>query len=310
MLEMPCPNPVAIIIPCYNGEEFLPTCIESALAQNCAEVIIIDDGSTDNSLEIARRFEPQVRVFTGPNQGVSAARNIGIQQSSAEWLLFLDADDYLASGSVARRLMHPECDIADVIVCDWREVGQGARSLGPQSLNWAEFQRDPELAIARGAWATTGAIIYRRTLVARIGGFRRDLPIIQDARFFLDAARHKAKFAHAFHVGANYRIVDGSLSRKSRAQFSLDLLRNGQQIQQNWADRGMLDASHAQTLRGLYDLSARGLLATGDPAFHEAVAAMRELGPPISRYASVAGALAGLFGLQGARRVMAILGRT
>src|SRR5262245_52962169 len=85
---------VAVIVPCYNAERTLAETLQSVVAQSFPlELVVIDDGSTDDSLAIARTFEPGARVLTGPNQGVSAARNLGIAETSADWIVFLDSDD-------------------------------------------------------------------------------------------------------------------------------------------------------------------------------------------------------------------------
>lgn len=87
----------SIIIPCYNSEGFIAQAIESALDQNYpnVEVIVVDDGSTDGSLQVIERFKERVCYATGPNRGPSAARNRGLQLANGEWIQFLDADDVL-----------------------------------------------------------------------------------------------------------------------------------------------------------------------------------------------------------------------
>ena len=94
------------IIPCFNAAATIGEAIASALAQRGpgGEILVVDDGSTDGSLAIARGFGPGVRVVTGPNRGVSAARNRGIAETAGEWLVFLDADDLLLPETLARRL--------------------------------------------------------------------------------------------------------------------------------------------------------------------------------------------------------------
>lgn len=92
---------ISVIIPAYNASAFLEECLQSVLAQTPpggAEVIVIDDGSTDNTAEIARGCEG-VRVISTTNRGVSAARNEGIAQASGEWVTFVDADDCLLPGA-------------------------------------------------------------------------------------------------------------------------------------------------------------------------------------------------------------------
>ncbi|MCF6312304.1 MAG: glycosyltransferase [Verrucomicrobiales bacterium] len=88
---------VSIIIPCYNYAHFLPDAIESALNQTYSrcEVIVVDDGSTDNTSKIAESYGDPVRYIYQKNAGLSAARNTGIRKSVGEFLVFLDADDKL-----------------------------------------------------------------------------------------------------------------------------------------------------------------------------------------------------------------------
>ena len=86
---------ISVVIPCYNAAAFLRATIESILGQTqpVLEVIVVDDGSTDDSANIAESFGPPVRVIRQPNQGESAARNRGIEAAAGEWVAFLDADD-------------------------------------------------------------------------------------------------------------------------------------------------------------------------------------------------------------------------
>ncbi len=84
---------VSVVIPAYNAARFLPRCLNSVFAQTLqpAEVIVVDDGSSDDSAEIARKLG--ALVVSRPNGGLSAARNTGVRRSSSEWVALLDADD-------------------------------------------------------------------------------------------------------------------------------------------------------------------------------------------------------------------------
>ncbi|MSP12354.1 MAG: glycosyltransferase family 2 protein [Chloroflexi bacterium] len=86
---------ISAIIPIYNGERYLAEAIQSALDQTyaVAEVIVVDDGSTDDAVLVAQQFPPPVRTIQQPHAGASAARNRGVQESREEYLAFLDADD-------------------------------------------------------------------------------------------------------------------------------------------------------------------------------------------------------------------------
>lgn len=94
---------VSIIIPAFNSGEYLAETIRSALAQTWPnkEIIVVDDGSTDNSLIIAKSFaDPAIRIFEQENKGASAARNKGLLEASGEYIQFLDADDLLSPDKI------------------------------------------------------------------------------------------------------------------------------------------------------------------------------------------------------------------
>src|SRR5580692_7261445 len=108
---------VSILIPCFNAEKWVAQAIESALAQTWPkkEVFVVDDGSTDASLEIIRHFDGRVRWETGPNRGGGAARNRLLQLAGGEWLQYLDADDFLLPQKLERQSefarLHSDCDV-------------------------------------------------------------------------------------------------------------------------------------------------------------------------------------------------------
>ena len=86
---------VSVIIPSYNAERWIKSTIDSVLAQTYSniEIIVVDDGSTDESVSVISKNYPEIKLITQKNQGVAAARNKGIENASSEWIAFLDADD-------------------------------------------------------------------------------------------------------------------------------------------------------------------------------------------------------------------------
>ena len=94
-------NPaISIIVPVFNAAQYLQECLDSILSQsfNDFELILIDDGSTDNSLSICQSYErrdSRIKIISGPNQGVSAARNKGLNVACGEWITFVDPDDWV-----------------------------------------------------------------------------------------------------------------------------------------------------------------------------------------------------------------------
>lgn len=118
------------IIPSYNQEEYLEEAIESALAQSVpCEVLVIDDGSTDNSLAIAQKYEPRVRVISQVNKGLASARNTGIMNATGEYILPLDADDSLLPRCVEVLEMIADATGAEVVSPSFQEYGLGTATV-------------------------------------------------------------------------------------------------------------------------------------------------------------------------------------
>jgi glycosyltransferase involved in cell wall biosynthesis len=217
-------------------------------------------------------------VLTGPNRGASFARNRGISETSGKWIVFLDADDLLLPGTLQRRFEVASAAPCDVVVCDWQdffETEKGVECGAVRSVAFDVVAVSPEIAFATDVWATSAALMYRRELVEKIGRFRGDLPIIQDARFLFDAAYHGARFVHAPHVGARYRVQPGSLSRRDPGKFWRDVLLNGQQIEQLWKSRGVLSQDERRALAQIYNGAVHGLFRADEPLFRSALSALR-----------------------------------
>ncbi|MEO0557088.1 MAG: glycosyltransferase family A protein [Bacteroidota bacterium] len=108
---------VSVIIPVYNGADMLPAALESVFEQDYAplEVVVVDDGSTDGSTEVAESYDG-VRVIRQPNAGPSAARNTGLANTTGPLIAFLDADDVWPPGRLTRLVdvlnAHPSCGAA------------------------------------------------------------------------------------------------------------------------------------------------------------------------------------------------------
>ena len=112
---------VSIIIPFYNAEKTIESCIMSASAQSYEniEIIAINDGSTDNSyrlLEKLSKNDQRIKVFTIENQGVSNARNIGIKKSTGEFIRFMDADDRIEPDSIEKLINAQETSNSDLVI--------------------------------------------------------------------------------------------------------------------------------------------------------------------------------------------------
>lgn len=98
---------VSVVIPCYNSARFLKDCIDSALSQTypSIEIIVVDDGSTDNSQEVLHSYNGSIRVISQVNAGVSAARNTGIGAAKGDFVVMLDADDTMDPNCIETRMV-------------------------------------------------------------------------------------------------------------------------------------------------------------------------------------------------------------
>ncbi len=115
---------VSVIVPVYNAERYLERCVDSIFAQSFTdyELILVDDGSTDGSGKMCddyARSNPQVRVFHQANQGVSAARQKGLDAASGEYVIFADPDDWVEPTMLEELTRKADESLADVIICDF-----------------------------------------------------------------------------------------------------------------------------------------------------------------------------------------------
>lgn len=119
---------ISVIIPVFNKAQFLDSCIESVLAQTYKnfELILVDDGSTDNSLFICQKYaetNPSIKVYHQENAGASAARNYGIDIAQGKWCSFIDADDFVKSNYLSDLVEHITSE--SCLVMSNMEYGQG-----------------------------------------------------------------------------------------------------------------------------------------------------------------------------------------
>jgi glycosyltransferase involved in cell wall biosynthesis len=170
---------VSIIIPCFNDTLTLSEAIHSALSQTYEnkEVIVIDDGSTDNCLEIIKSFGKNIRWETGPNRGGCAARNRGIEIARGEIIQFLDADDLLRPSKLSIQVPLLQSKTSDIVFCDWKTTS--LESEYTTNLHFDEMKQDLFLFLLRRNIQTSAPLHWRRNLLA-IGGFRVGLPCCQE----------------------------------------------------------------------------------------------------------------------------------
>lgn len=190
---------VDVILPAYNGAQVIRAALESALAQNVPlRIIVVDDGSSDDSSAIARSYGPKVTVIAQTNQGVSGARNTGLAAAQAPYVALLDQDDIWQPGKLARQLAlidsHPDVGIVftDMLLLrrDGTVVEDGFLQTTPPyaALDRTPLGNDAYLlsealgqAVVRFNFISPSTTLLRRRAIQQIGGFDPSFRLCDDA---------------------------------------------------------------------------------------------------------------------------------
>jgi len=209
---------VSLIIATFNHARFLGAAIDSALAQTlgAVDVIVVDDGSTDDTPSVLARYAGRVRVLRQPNRGLAAARNAGLAAARGTYVAFLDADDVMAPTKLAAQLEMLErsptigwtyCDVLIETVATRTTVTASERfGYGARALDGWLF---PELI--HGNFIPAIAPMIRRTALDAAGGFDERLTALEDWDMWLRLSLIvEARYTPAVLV--TYRIRPGGMS--------------------------------------------------------------------------------------------------
>lgn len=209
---------VSVIIPVYNGERFLAEAIESVLAQTYQnyEVIVVDDGSTDNSPEIARSY-PSVRFIKQEHAGTAAARNRGVMLAAGEYLAFLDADDLWMPNKLRLQMEEFDADPSLAIV-----TGLVEQFLMPGLEGRFSIPASPQ----EGYSAV--ALVIKRAVLERTGGFIEATASAETIAWFVRLAELNLPVRVLPHVVARRRIHGDNttlLKREEKTHIMLQVLK-------------------------------------------------------------------------------------
>lgn len=214
---------VSILIPCYNAEQWIAQAINSALEQTYPnkEVIVVDDGSSDNSLEIIKSFGDLIYWESQPNQGGNAARNRLLELSTGEWLQYLDSDDYLLPEKIERQInflsQQPEADI----ICspasgELLQNGKTVRRFRP----FIE-ELDSWILLIRWRLPQTGGSLWRKQALIEVGGWKQDQPCCQEHELYSRLLMHGKIFKYFNHQGAIYRLLEQSTVSRKKPKLTM-----------------------------------------------------------------------------------------
>ncbi len=217
-------NPlVSIIMPAYNAAEYIAAAIESVLSQNYRnfELIIVDDGSTDNTKDIIAGFKDEkIKYFYKENAGAASARNLAIKKSKGDFLITLDADDMIAPDFIAKHLQqfekHPETDL---VYCDDYLIDEDGKptqvSERPEYPDRKSLIKD---LFRYGCPIVPFRTCIRKSVFDKIGFFDEDLLVGEDYDMMRRFVKSGLKIHHLKDALYLRRIIPNNLSRNSTAQ--------------------------------------------------------------------------------------------
>lgn len=212
---------VSVIIPVYNSEKYIERCIESVLNQTFQnfELIVINDGSKDNSQEILEgykeKYANKIMLINQENMGVSKTRNKAIKIANGEYIVFIDNDDYIDNDYIETHIQNIEEVNADIVMSGYRRVNIDKKVLFKQKLlntNWSKY-------IVLAPWAK----IYKREFLLKNNIEFLDYAIGEDVYFNLVAFAKEPKIEIIDYIGYNWFFNTKSVSNTSQRGLSKDI---------------------------------------------------------------------------------------
>lgn len=219
------PSLVSVIIPAYNCAGTIAETLESVLAQDhgAIEVIVVNDGSKDHTLEVLRGFGDRIRVVDQPNAGPPAARNAGMAAARGDYIAFVDADDIWLQGKVSAQVRHLETHPeVGTVFTEWHIWEPGADGHFTTPPQYQHYLVDDRIDERVSGWIyhqllltselLTSTVLLRRSLAERVGSFDLTLWNGDDYDYWIRLSR-EAQITKLGSVGVLYRQLPGSVSR-------------------------------------------------------------------------------------------------
>ena len=236
---------ISIVMPVYNAEDYLRKSIESILHQTYPawELILIDNGSEDDSFEICQEYaRKEERIYTlhqYQNKGVSEARNLGVEKATSEYVTFLDADDWVAEDYLEQLVKTAKSTQADMLVCQYKKVYDADReNEGTVEPGTVREQDSEQFSGATKAYTQEEyitqclvngythcwGVLYKLSLLDGIR-FPARITIGEDVLFLIDAVLQAEKIVVTEYDGYRYYINEnGAMNRKFTSSYMDQIL--------------------------------------------------------------------------------------
>jgi glycosyltransferase involved in cell wall biosynthesis len=175
---------VSVVIPAYNAQEYIEEAIKSVLAQTYQnwEIIVVNDGSTDNTAAVVQQFGDAIHYIYQPNRGLSAARNAAILDARAEIIALLDADDLWETEFLEKMVVHlQQHQEAAAVYCGFRYIDAQGQVVGYPQIKTVPPESFYETLICKGNWLVPCSVVFRKRLAEEAGIFDESLRASEDA---------------------------------------------------------------------------------------------------------------------------------
>jgi glycosyltransferase involved in cell wall biosynthesis len=217
---------VSVIIPVYNAEKYISSCIESLLRQTilACEFIFINDGSTDHSKQMIEKymeFDNRIKLFNQKNQGVSAARNKGLSMASGEYIGFVDADDYIDEGMYERLYDTAQKNQSDIVIANFESERNGQKLITNYPFpvnrvlgkNYIEQDLLPYLLKAENLNTVCNKLYKYQIIKKNSIGFPEKVALGEDGMFNMWFFSRAGTMIYIDYTGYHYHEVEGSATR-------------------------------------------------------------------------------------------------
>ena len=257
---------VSVVIPCYNAQQWVGEAIQSCLNQthDALEIIVVDDGSTDNSLKVLREFEKRypkrIQVFTQVQSGAPAARNHGFRMSKGSYMQFLDADDVILPRKIESQMQRVQSEIQnsqilpDLVVGNYKMVHRNGNQneIRAQTDNcWA--------ALINLQLGYTSANLWRRKMLLQIGAWDESVKSGQDYELLFRVLKAGARVVFAPDFLTLFRRINEHSLMTQDPHGSLErAMADRRKIDAHLEESGLLDAQLKDALHQSYFRIIRG----------------------------------------------------
>ena len=199
---------VSIIIPVYNGANYIQEAIGSALSQTYTniEVIVVNDGSTDDTEKIAKAYGDRIRYFAKENGGVSSALNVGLREMKGEYFSWLSHDDVYCQSKIEKQIAYLNSlkNKNVILYSDYELINEGSKKIKKVIIDHDMIERKPEYALLR-SYINGNTLLIPKKAFEEYGYFDENLKCTQDYQKWFEMMK-TYKFVHIPEILAKYRI--------------------------------------------------------------------------------------------------------